>query len=186
MDSVYRGWGGEPQAGSSIHLNRKAAIVCSLKCTDIYTQFTCQAGTVTDSSLIPIASVTLLVRPRSTTHSKVDCHEFTGSQKWCRSKRTRLFVALPLVCLDSAGVWLSCQTIIWISVFAGLFQVFANQVTYRIEKNHDIDCSIRVFRSLPLIWLNFEFELNYWTDSILICPGAHAAQWTQLLILIIN
>ena len=26
--------GGEPKAGSSIHLNRKAAIVCSLKCTD--------------------------------------------------------------------------------------------------------------------------------------------------------
>ena len=36
MDSVYRVWvgGGEPKAGSSIHLNRKAAIVCSLKCTD--------------------------------------------------------------------------------------------------------------------------------------------------------
>ena len=42
----------------------------------------------------------------------------------------RLFVALPLVCLDSAGVWLSCQAIIWISVLAGLFRVFANQVTY--------------------------------------------------------
>ena len=46
MDSVYRGWvsgrgvewavgaGGEPLVGSSLHLNRKAAIVCSLKCTD--------------------------------------------------------------------------------------------------------------------------------------------------------
>ena len=46
MDSVYRGWmggrgmrwavetGGEPKAGSSMHLKRKAAIVCSLKCTD--------------------------------------------------------------------------------------------------------------------------------------------------------
>ena len=30
-----------------------------------------------------------------------------------------LVVALPLVCLDSAGVWLSCQAIIWISVLAG-------------------------------------------------------------------
>ena len=39
-------------------------------------------------------------------------------------------VALPLVCLDSAGVWLSCQAISWISVLAGLFRVFANQVTY--------------------------------------------------------
>ena len=28
-------------------------------------------------------------------------------------------IALPLVCLDSAGVWLSCQAIIWISVFVG-------------------------------------------------------------------
>ena len=30
------GVGGELKAGSSIHLNRKAAIVCSLKCTDSY------------------------------------------------------------------------------------------------------------------------------------------------------
>jgi len=37
------------------------------------------------------------------------------------------------VCLDSAGVWLSCQAIIWISVLAGLFRVFANQVTYLIN-----------------------------------------------------
>ena len=42
-------------------------------------QFTYLAGTVTDSSLIP--SVALLVRPRGTTHSILDCHEFTGSQK---------------------------------------------------------------------------------------------------------
>ena len=27
-------------------------------------------------------------------------------------------------------MWLSCQAIIWISVLAGLFWVFANQVTY--------------------------------------------------------
>ena len=42
MDSDYRWWvgewavgtDGEPKAGSSIHLNRKTAIVYSLKCTD--------------------------------------------------------------------------------------------------------------------------------------------------------
>ena len=28
------GVGGEPKAGSFIHLNRKAGIVCSLKCTN--------------------------------------------------------------------------------------------------------------------------------------------------------
>ena len=47
---------------------------------------------------------------------------------------TWLFVALPLMCLDSAGVrvWLSCQAIIWITVLAGLlFWVFANQVTFK-------------------------------------------------------
>ena len=42
-------------------------------------QFTCQAGTVADSSLVP--SVAYLVRPRGTTHFIVDCHEFTWSQK---------------------------------------------------------------------------------------------------------
>ena len=36
------------------------------------------------------------------------------------------------MCLDSAGEWLSCQAIIWISVLAGLFRVFANQVTYTV------------------------------------------------------
>ena len=92
-------------------------------------QFTCQASTVADSSLI--SSVALLVRPRGTTHCIVDCHEFTGSQNDAGESRPGyLYVALPLVCLDSAGVWLSCQAIIWISVLAGLFQVFANQVTY--------------------------------------------------------
>ena len=40
------------------------------------------------------------------------------------------FVALSLVCLDSARVWLSCQAIIRISVLAELFCIFANPVTY--------------------------------------------------------
>ena len=44
-----------------------------------HAHFTCQAGTVADGSLIP--RVALLVHPRGTTHSIVDCHEFTGSQK---------------------------------------------------------------------------------------------------------
>ena len=42
-------------------------------------QFTCQANTVTGSSLTP--NVALLVHPSGTAHSIVDCHEFTGSQK---------------------------------------------------------------------------------------------------------
>ena len=39
-------------------------------------------------------------------------------------------VALSLVCQNNSGVWLSCQAIIWISVLAGLFRVFANQIIY--------------------------------------------------------
>ena len=40
------------------------------------------------------------------------------------------------MCLDSARVWLSCQAInIWILVFAGLFQVFANPVKNIIQKH---------------------------------------------------
>ena len=39
-------------------------------------------------------------------------------------------LALSLVCLDSAIVWLSCQAIIGISVLAGLFQVFAWTTTH--------------------------------------------------------
>ena len=38
-------------------------------------------------------------------------------------------LALSLVCLDSARVWLSCQAIKWISVLAGLCWVLANPVT---------------------------------------------------------
>ena len=41
-----------------------------------------------------------------------------------------LFVALSLVGLDSAVVWLSYQAIIGISVLAGLLPVFANPVTF--------------------------------------------------------
>jgi len=53
-----------------------------------------------------------------------------GHRNEAGGKQTWLFVALPLVCLDSAGVWLSCQAIIWISVLAGLLPVLAIQVTY--------------------------------------------------------
>ena len=48
----------------------------------------------------------------------------------CESRSGYISLALSLVCLDSAGVWLSCQAINWISVLARLFQVLANPVTY--------------------------------------------------------
>ena len=58
---------------------------------------------------------------------------------------TWLFVALPLVCLDSARVWLSCQAIIWISVLAGLFRVFLNQVTYMIY-NYNMQQNLPIYQ----------------------------------------
>ena len=42
-------------------------------------------------------------------------------------------LALSLVCLDGAGVWLSCQAIKWNSVLAGLRRVLTNPVTYGIS-----------------------------------------------------
>ena len=87
MDSVYRGWagekgvgwlvvvaGGEPKASSSMHLTGKAAIVCPLNCTNSHSSLVRPGSTLT-----PI--VASLVRRSGTTHSIVDCHEFTGPQK---------------------------------------------------------------------------------------------------------
>ena len=68
------------QAGSSIHLNKKAAIVtCVFIEVHKQARFICQADMVADSSLTP--SVALLVCPRGTIHSIVDYHGFTGLQK---------------------------------------------------------------------------------------------------------
>ena len=69
-------------------------------------QCTCQAKTVIGSSLTPHAA--LLMLPIGIIHPIVDSHEFTGSEKCCLLKQTWLSLALPLVCLDSARVWLSC------------------------------------------------------------------------------
>ena len=72
--------GGEPKAGSSIHLTGKAAIHFVSIEVHKQQQFACQTSTVTGNSLT--LSVALLVRHSGTTHySMVDCHEFTGSQK---------------------------------------------------------------------------------------------------------
>ena len=133
MDSVYRGWvGRRGRVGSRrwalpyiwtetqplcAHWSAQTATVHLSGRHSRWQQFDTKCGLIS----APHA--------RGTTHSIEDFHEFTGSQKWCRWKKTWLFVALPLVCLDSAGVWLSCQAIIWISALAGLFWVFA-QVTY--------------------------------------------------------
>ena len=61
----------------------------------------------------------------------MDCHEFTGKNDASESRPGYLYKALSLVCLDSARVSLLCQAIIWISVLARLFQVFANPVTIK-------------------------------------------------------
>ena len=83
MDSVYDrgvgGGGGWGAAGGFFHTFEQKSSRCVFIEVHRHPQFTCQAGTVADGSLI--LSVALLVRHRGTTHSIVDCHEFTGSQK---------------------------------------------------------------------------------------------------------
>ena len=87
LDSVYRGWvgwrggggGGWGAVGRFFHTFEQKSSHCVFIEVHRQPQFTCQAGTVADNSLIP--SVALLMCPRGTTHSIEDCHEFTGSQK---------------------------------------------------------------------------------------------------------
>ena len=85
LDSVYRGWvggragGGWGAADGLFHTFEQKSSHCVFIEVHRYPQLTCQAGRVADGSLIP--SVALLVCPRGTMHSIVDCHEFTGSQK---------------------------------------------------------------------------------------------------------
>ena len=66
-------------AGGFFHTFKQKSSHCVFIEVHRQPQFTCQAGMVTDGSLVP--SVALLVCPRSTTHSIEDCHEFTWSQK---------------------------------------------------------------------------------------------------------
>ena len=62
------------KAGSSIHWNRKAAIVCSWKYRKGDSVATCQAEVI-GSSFTP--SVALLVYPSGTVHPTMDCHGLT-------------------------------------------------------------------------------------------------------------
>ena len=66
------GVGGKPKVGSFKQKSSHCVFIEVHK----QSQFTCQAGMVADSSLIP--RVALLVCPRGTTHSIVDCHELQG------------------------------------------------------------------------------------------------------------
>ena len=67
------GWGA---VGGFFHTFEQKSSHCVFIEVHRQPQFICQAGMVADGSLIP--SVALLVRPRGTTHSIEDCHEFTG------------------------------------------------------------------------------------------------------------
>ena len=69
--------GGELKAGSSIHWNRKAAIVGPWKYKKRDSVATCQAKKVIGSSFTP--SVALLVHPSGTVHPTMDCHGLTRS-----------------------------------------------------------------------------------------------------------
>ena len=87
MDSVYRGEravedgvgseGGWGAVDGFFHTFEQKSSHCAFIKVHRQPQFTLQAGTV--PNLTP--SVALLVCPRGTTYSIVDCHEFTGLQE---------------------------------------------------------------------------------------------------------
>ena len=64
------GWGAE---GGFFYIFEQKSSHCVFIKVHRQPQFTCQAGTVADSSLTP--SVAILVHPRGTTRSIVDCHD---------------------------------------------------------------------------------------------------------------
>ena len=70
------GWGAK---GGFFHTFEQKSSHCVFIEVHKHPQFTCQADTAADSSLT--LSVALLMHPRGTTHSLVDCHELTASQK---------------------------------------------------------------------------------------------------------
>ena len=72
------GVGRELKAVSSIHWNRKIAIVCLLMEVQKGTWCTCLAKKVIGSSFTPTKCVALLVHPSGTVHPTVDCHGFTS------------------------------------------------------------------------------------------------------------
>ena len=112
---MKRGWGwggggggsGWEAEGSLNHPWPQGQSHCVFSKTQKQPQCTYQAKAVAGSSLTSHAA--LLVHPSGTRYPTVDCHEFTGSEKCCLRKQTWLSLALSLVCLDSAGVWLSCK-----------------------------------------------------------------------------
>ena len=98
---VRGGWGGQWGRMGAVdeffHTFEQISSHCVFIKVHRQPQFTCQADTVADSSLT--AGVALLVCPRGTTHSIVDCHEFTGSQTRMMPVKADL-----VICSSAIGV----------------------------------------------------------------------------------
>ena len=118
MDWVYRGWaggrgvgwamgaGGEPKAGPSTHLNRKAAIVCSLKCTD------------SQSSLVrPTRSLTAVFDTKCSLISAPQWHRTLQSGlSWIYRVTEMMPVKADLAIYSSAnGVYGQCRSVAFMS-----------------------------------------------------------------------
>ena len=131
------GGGGWEAEGGVNHPWAQRNSHCVLSETQKQPQCTCQARTVAGSCLTPHAALFISAPQRH----HMDRHEFTGSEKCCLYKQTWLSLALSLVCLDGARVWLSYQAIKWISVLTTLGWVLANPVTFLwriIVKPHQV------------------------------------------------
>ena len=155
MDSVYRGWpeggvwggngGGWGAESGFFHTFDWKSSHCVSTEVHKHPQFTCQADTVTGSSLTP--SVALLVHPSGTAHPQWTVMNLQGHKNDASESRP---VALSLVCLDSvisARVWLSCQAII------GIYQFLR-------------DCSKFLQIQSHIVWLGQTSENN-----VVLAPG---------------
>ena len=93
----------------------------------------------------------------------------------CESRPVYI-LALSLVCLDKYNprVWLSCQAIKWISVLAGLCQVFAK--SSHIYCGNDYPTNY-LFQFLPYVGNNdvrFAQAHRLWVSIVLTCTNTGA------------
>ena len=63
-------------------------------------------------------------------------------------------VALSMVCLDSARVWLSYQAKNWILILGLLCLVFANPVTFRENTNAYLNMCVFTYRNMCMLSLH--------------------------------
>ena len=165
MDSVYRGWTGKREGGrvgsggrwgadgGFFHIFEQKSSHCVFIEVHRQPQFTGQANTVADSSLMP--SVALLVHPRGTTHGLSWIYRVTEMMP---VKADLVILTLPLVCLDSAGVWLHVKPLFG-------FQFLRDCSGFLLIRSHMPLVASQVWARQALLYLVSSHHLVYHITS---------------------